>query len=332
MHEPVPTTEVWRGAFREAVHLGHAVVCDASGEIIQAWGDPDLVFLPRSAVKIVQALPLVESGAADAFGLTPRQLSLACASHIASDIHIGAVRAWLAMLELGDEHLACGPQEPRDKAVRNALIAAGEPVCRCHNNCSGKHSGMLTLARHLGADLDYVNPDHPVQRAILAAFEDLTGQAVPGYGIDGCSAPNFAGTLRGFATAMARIAVAREGGDGRERAAFRLRNAMATHPEMVSGEREPCTELMRAMGGKVTIKGGAEGSYTAILPQQGWGVALKAADGSKRAQDVMMTALLVHLGVLDAQHPAAQRFGWPEQKNNAGIKTGVMRPAPGFPA
>jgi len=332
MHEPVPTTEVWRGAFREAVHLGHAVVCDASGEIIQAWGDPDLVFLPRSAVKIVQALPLVESGAADAFGLTPRQLSLACASHIASDIHIGAVRAWLAMLELGDEHLACGPQEPRDKAVRNALIAAGEPVCRCHNNCSGKHSGMLTLARHLGADLDYVNPDHPVQRAILAAFEDLTGQAVPGYGIDGCSAPNFASSLRGFATAMARIAVAREGGDGRERAAFRLRNAMATHPEMVSGEREPCTELMRAMGGKVTIKGGAEGSYTAILPQQGWGVALKAADGSKRAQDVMMTALLVHLGVLDAQHPAAQRFGWPEQKNYAGIKTGVMRPAPGFPA
>lgn len=332
MHEPVPTTEVWRGAFREAVHLGHAVVCDASGEIIQAWGDPDLVFLPRSAVKIVQALPLVESGAADAFGLTPRQLSLACASHIASDIHIGAVRAWLAMLELGDEHLACGPQEPRDKAVRNALIAAGEPVCRCHNNCSGKHSGMLTLARHLGADLDYVDPDHPVQRAILAAFEDLTGQAVPGFGIDGCSAPNFAGSLRGFATAMARIAVAREGGDGRERAAFRLRNAMATHPEMVSGEREPCTELMRAMGGKVTIKGGAEGSYTAILPQQGWGVALKAADGSKRAQDVMMTALLVHLGVLDAQHPAAQRFGWPEQKNYAGIKTGVMRPAPGFPA
>ena len=212
--------EVWRGKFREAVHMGHAVVCDAQGEIIHAWGDPDLVFLPRSAVKIVQALPMVESGAADAYGLTDRQLALACASHIASDIHVDAVSAWLAELGLGPEHLACGPQEPEDISTRDALIIGGQTPGRIHNNCSGKHSGMLTFARHTGAGLDYAQPDHPLQRAIKTAFEDLTDQPVPGHAIDGCSAPNFAGSLRGFARAMARIAVAKEGGGARAQAAF----------------------------------------------------------------------------------------------------------------
>ena len=332
IEDGVRAVEVWRGDYLEAVHLGHAVVCDARGEVIEAWGDPDLVFLPRSAVKIIQALPMVESGAAKAHGLSQAQLSLSCASHIASDIHVTAVREWLSALGLSDDALACGPQSPRDRSVRDALIRAGDPVCRCHNNCSGKHCGMLTFATHIGADLDYTRPDNPVQVAIRQAFEELTGEPVPGFGIDGCSAPNFAGSLKGFATAMAKIASANEGGSVRDDAAFALRNAMAARPEMVSGVGEPCTELMRAMGGRVTIKGGAEGSYTAILPEKGWGVALKAADGSKRAQDVMMTSLLVHLGVLDRNDPVAVKFGWPEQKNFAGLHTGIVRPALGFPA
>ena len=332
MKQPVAMVEVWRGAFREVIHKGHAVICDADGQIVQSWGDPNLVFLPRSAVKIIQALPLVETGAADAFGLSDRQLSLACASHISSDIHIQAVKEWLAMLGLSDNDLACGPQEPRDIAVRDALIRAEEPVCRCHNNCSGKHSGMLTLARHLGADLDYVSPSNPVQKAILATFEDLTGAKTRGYGIDGCSAPNYAFSLKEIARAMAYIAWAPEDGSPRERAAARLRRAMAAHPEMVSGDGEACTELMRAMGGKVTIKGGAEGSYTAILPEHGLGIAVKIMDGAQRAQQAAITALLVHMGVLDPDHPAARRWMMPVQKNFAGLETGVICPAPGFPA
>lgn len=332
MTEPVPMIEVWRGGFREVLHRGHAVICDTSGQIVEAWGDPEKVILPRSAVKMIQALPLVESGAADAFGLEDRRLSLSCASHIASDIHVSTVRAWLDQLGLADSHLACGPQEPRDKSVRDDLIRSGQPVCRCHNNCSGKHSGMLTFAKHIGADLDYVNPDNPVQLAIREAYEDVTGEASPGFGIDGCSAPNFAASLHGLARAMAFFAGAREDGTPRERAAVRLRRAMAAHPEMVSGEGEACTELMRAMGGKVTIKGGAEGSYTAILPEQGLGVVLKISDGAQRAQMATMATLLVHLGVLDGEHPTAKKWMSPVQYNFAGLETGFIRPAPGFPA
>lgn len=332
MKQPVAMVEVWRGAFREVVHHGHAVICDAQGTVINSWGDPDLIFLPRSAVKIIQALPLVESGAADAFGLTDRQLALACSSHISSEIHVQAVRDWLQSLDLKDSDLACGPQEPRDTDVRDALIRAEDHVHRCHNNCSGKHSGMLTLARHLGAGLDYVNPANPVQKAILAAFEDLTGAKTRGYGIDGCSAPNFAFSLREIAQAMAYFAWAPEDGSPRERAASRLRRAMAAHPEMVSGEGEACTELMRAMDGRVTVKGGAEGSYTAILPEHGLGIAVKIMDGAQRAQQAAIAALLVHMGVLDPDHPAARRWMVPVQKNFAGLETGVICPAPGFPA
>ena len=331
MTEPVPMTEIWRGGFLEAVHRGHAVVCDTSGQVAQAWGDPEKVILPRSAIKMIQALPLVESGAADAAGLGPERLALACASHSAAAVHTETVAAWLGELGLADDALACGPQEPRDRAARDALIRAGGPVCRRHNNCSGKHTGMLTLATHLGAGPDYVDPAHPVQKAILEAFEDVTGETSAGHAIDGCSAPNYAASLHGLARAMAFFAGARADGTVRERAARRLRRAMATHPEMVSGDGNACTELMRAMGGRVTIKGGAEGSYTAILPDQGLGVAVKVEDGAQRGQEAVIAALLVHLGALEADHPAARRWRDPALKNWAGQAVGAMRPAAGFP-
>ena len=331
MGNPVPMIEVWRGEFLEAVHLGHAVVADGSGQVVAAWGDPDKVILPRSAVKMIQALPMVESGAADAAHLSDERLSLSCASHVAAHIHTDTVTKWLGELGLSDEHLACGPQEPRDREARDELIRDAKPVCRIHNNCSGKHSGLLTLATHLKADLDYVDPKNPVQKAILEAFEDVTGETCPGFGVDGCSAPNYAATLSGLARAMAFFANAREDGSVRERAANRLWRAMAAHPYMVSGYGHACTELMQAMGGKVALKGGAEGSYTAILPEKGLGVVIKVDDGAKRAQEAVITAMLVHLGVLDANHPAAIKWSRPTQYNFAGLKTGILRPAEGFP-
>jgi len=142
---PVPMAEVWRGEILESVHYGHAVVCDSSGQIVQAWGDPDAVILPRSSCKMIQALPLVESGAADAIGLDQEHLALACASHRAAAIHTDIVRRWLSDLDLNDSDLICGPQVPRDAVAENAMIRAKDAPCRYHNNCSGKHAGFLTV-------------------------------------------------------------------------------------------------------------------------------------------------------------------------------------------
>ncbi len=331
MANPIPMAEVWRGEFLECVHLGHAVICDASGDIVQAWGDPDTVILPRSSCKMIQALPLIETGAADAFGLRQDQIALSCASHRAAAIHTDRVRAWLADLDLGNDDLRCGPQVPGDQDARFAMIRAHENPCRYHNNCSGKHSGFLTVTKHLGAGPEYVDTAHPLQIAVREAFEDTTKMDSPGFAIDGCSAPNFATTVHGLARAMAFFATARDDGPVRNRAAARLVQAMGTYPELVAGEGEPCTDLMRATGGRVAIKGGAEGAYVAILPEQGLGVAVKIRDGAARGSQCAIAALLVSLGALDANHPDVARWMTPKQFNLAGLETGILKPAAGFP-
>lgn len=330
MNKAVPMVEVWRGGLLESAHSGHAVICDASGSIVEAWGDPAAVIFPRSSCKMLQALPLVESGAADAFGLSESQLALSCASHQGAALHTGAVSRWLADLDLGEADLRCGSHEPYDRTERDRLIRAEARPCQIHNNCSGKHAGFLTLTKHLRAGPDYVALDHPLQRAVKAAFEEVTGEASPGHGIDGCSAPNFATSVQGLARAMAWFAAARDGGSARETAAARLTRAMAAYPEMVAGEGRACTELMRAMGGRVAIKTGAEAVFVAILPEQKLGIALKIIDGASRASEAAICGLLIRLGVLEAQHPAAQkRLGAP-MRNWRGIETGFLRLAPGF--
>ncbi|TCO73303.1 asparaginase [Rhodovulum euryhalinum] len=327
----VAMVEVWRGGMAESRHRGHAVICDAAGAVVESWGDPGAVILPRSSVKMIQALPLVESGAADAAGLGPEDLALACASHEGAPVHVTRVAAWLQGLGLSEADLRCGAQPTRDPAERKRMLIAGEAPCQLHNNCSGKHAGFLTLARHLGAGPDYVDPGHPVQRAVRAAFEDVTGQASPRFGIDGCSAPNFATTMHGLARAMAFFAGARaDAGDARSRAAARLVEAMRTFPELVAGEGRACTELMRAMGGSVAVKTGAEGVFVAILPDRGLGVAVKIEDGATRASEAAITGLLVRLGVLDPAHPAARRRLGDPIRNWRGIETGEIRLAPGF--
>lgn len=325
MTAPAPFAEIWRGPFLESVHSGHAVICDSSGQIMDAWGDPELVVLPRSSSKMIQALPLVRSGAADAFGLGTKQLALACASHQGAHIHVDNVGAWLKDLGLGDDDFRCGPEEPRDRTMRDERIAAGKSPCRIHNNCSGKHAGFLTLTRHLAAGPDYVAPDHPVQRACLEAFEDVTRETSPGFGIDGCSAPNYAATLHGIARAMAHFAAASD-----DSAEARLHQAIRLHPELVAGEGRACTELMRACEGKVALKTGAEGFFIAIIPERGIGIALKAACGTTRAAEAALAALLVRLGVLDANHPATVKRINAPIKNWDGLTTGILKPASGL--
>ncbi|MCR8548296.1 asparaginase [Salipiger sp. P9] len=317
--------EIHRGPLAESFHSGHAVICDSAGQIVRAWGDPEALILPRSSAKMIQALPLVASGAADTHGLTVPQLALACASHQGAPVHVAAVTAWLADLGLGDDDLRCGPEPSRDKQLRFAMIRDGQSPCQVHNNCSGKHAGFLTLARHLGAGPEYVEPDHPVQTAVKEAFETVTGQDSPGFGIDGCSAPNFATTMHGMARAMAWYAGAGQRDDTLSRAAARLVEAMIAHPLLVAGEGRACTLLMRAAKEPVAIKTGAEGYFIAILPQRGLGVALKIADGATRASEAAFAAILVQLGVLDAGHPDVKRFLNPEIRNKRGIVTGEIR-------
>jgi len=326
MQNAATLVEIWRGPILESQHRGHAVICNAEGEIISAWGDPELVFLPRSAAKMLQALPLVESGAAAEAGLRPEQLALSCASHNGAAIHTERVNAWLETLGLGDDDFRCGAHEPKDREARDALIRAGKQPCQVHNNCSGKHAGFLTLARHLKAGPEYVDPDHPVQLAVREAFEGMTGMTSPGFGIDGCSAPNFATTLQGMATAMARMAAGETGSHARNMAAARLVAAMARHPELVAGEGRACTELMRAMGGIASIKTGAEGVFVAILPGPRLGIAVKIEDGAGRAAETVIAALLARLGALDPDHPAAHKYMHGPITNWRGIETGFVRP------
>jgi L-asparaginase II len=329
MSQAVPMVELWRGGLLESSHSGHAVIFGPSG-VVESWGNPEAVIFPRSSCKMIQALPLVESGAADAAGLSERHLALACASHQGANLHVDMAADWLDSLGLGEPDLRCGAHEPYDEDARNHLIRSGAAACQLHNNCSGKHCGFLTTTRHLKAGPEYTEIDHPLQVAIKQATEEVCDQATAGYGIDGCSAPNFAVTLTGLARAMARFAQASESGSRRERAMYRLGQAMRMHPELVAGEGRACTELMRAMDHRVTIKTGAEAVFVAIVPQQQLGIALKISDGNSRASEAAVTALLSRLGVLDSNHPAAQKRLPNLQRNRRGLLVGELRLASEF--
>lgn len=326
MTNPVDLVELWRGGRLESVHRGHAVVVDQSGDIVHAWGDPEAVTYPRSSAKMLQALPMVESGVADRFGLTVEQLALSCASHSGAAIHTDRVQSWLKDLELDDDAFNCGTQWPADLPARNGLIKADASPCRYHNNCSGKHCGFLTMTKANGWGPDYVAADHPLQVVIKQAFEELTEETSPGWGIDGCSAPNHASTIHGMARAMATFASA-DDSTTRGAAMVRLRNAMMAYPELVANEDRACTHLMRAAKGRAAVKTGAEGFFIAILPELKMGVALKIMDGGTRASECTMATILCKLGVLDANDPSVKAYRNPDLKNFAGLITGDMRPS-----
>ena len=323
MSEPVPLVEVTRGPFVESRHFGHAVVARAGGEIVNAWGDPAKIVLPRSSAKMIQALPLLESGAGA--GLSQERLALACASHSGEQRHVDKVSTWLHELGLDEHALCCGPQASRDDALRDDMIRRGVEPSRVHNNCSGKHAGFLMLAKHIGASLDYVDPENPVQKAVKSAFEEVCGERSPGFGIDGCSAPNFAASLAGIARAMAAFATAGTGGGARETAMVSLREAMMAHPELVSGKGRACAALMSAAKGQAAVKTGAEGLFVAILPGLGFGVAIKIEDGATRASEAAMAALLIRLGVVEAEDPRVAAFLAPRIENWDGLHVGDVR-------
>jgi L-asparaginase II len=328
--------EVVRGDMVESVHRGAFAIVDAKGGVVASVGDVERPVFARSAIKPLQALPLVESGAADRWGLGDAELALACASHHGEAVHVHAVAGWLDRIGLGADDLECGAHLPYDAAAAHALIRADEKPCPLHNNCSGKHTGFLATARHLGEKTrGYIAAEHPVQRRVARALEDMTGLdlARAPRGIDGCGIPQIGIPLLATARAMARLADPAGEPDERRAAAGRLLGAMAKQPLLVDGTGEFATETMRIAGATVRVKPGAEGVFCAALPSLGFGIALKIADGAKRASEVAIGAVLQRLGVLDADAAAALRpFLRPTLRNVAGREVGSIRPAAGFGA
>ncbi len=328
--KPQIMCEIWRGSYLESVHTGMAVICDKDGEISHQWGDPNSLILPRSSAKMMQALPLIISGAEKKFSIGEDLLALACASHNAAEIHLSRVLGWLTHLGFSETDLRCGPQPSNDPRIKKEMREKGQSPCQIHNNCSGKHTGFLSVSRHLNAGPEYTDPDHPVQLLVMDVFQELTENKVDGIVVDGCSAPNPAMPLYSLAKAMSWFATAHKRDDQLSKAALKLRNAMVNYPELVAGEQRACTNLMKACEKKAILKTGAEGVFVAILPELEKGIALKIFDGGTRASECAIASLLIQLGVLNSNHPTALAYTNAPILNWRNIETGMMKASNSF--
>jgi len=316
-----------RGNAVESRHRGAVAVADAGGDRVLSLGDTARPVYPRSAIKALQALPLIESGAADRFGLAAEELALACASHSGEPGHVAAAERMLERAGLDPSALRCGAHWPINQAAAQALAREGRTATALHNNCSGKHSGFLCTACAMDADRgSYIAPAHPVQREVKAALESLGGAtlAEDACAIDGCSVPTWALPLDALARAFARFGSGQGMAPARAKAAARLRAACAAHPWHVAGTGRFCTEIMQQFGARIFVKTGAEGVYCAALPEQGLGIAIKCDDGAGRAAEVTLAATLARL--LPDDRAALKPFAEPSLRNWNGIAIGAMRP------
>jgi L-asparaginase II len=329
MNNPV-LVEVVRGGLVESRHCGAVAVIDADGRRVLALGDTKQSVYPRSAIKALQALVLVESGAADHFGLGAEELAVACASHGGEEGHIATVMRLLAEAGLDASALKCGVHWPLHQPSAQALARSGGAATALHNNCSGKHAGFLCAACALDADRgSYTEPANPVQRAVKAMLENLSGANISddACAIDGCSVPTWAMPLENIARAFARFATGT--GLSRERAAAvrRLRAACAEKPWHVAGTGRFCTDLMTHFGARAFVKSGAEGMCCGALPELGLGIAVKSDDGAGRAAEVMMAATLARLLKSEADCAALEKFVRHPLRNWSGVVVGEIRPA-----
>jgi L-asparaginase II len=332
MNNPV-LVEVLRGEAVESRHTGAVAAVDADGRKVLALGDVKRRVYPRSAIKAIQALPLVESGAADRYGFGPEELALACASHSGEPGHVTVVERMLARLGLDESALKCGIHWPIHQASAQALARAGGMARAVHNNCSGKHAGFLCLACAIDADpTRYVQPVHPVQRLVRDTLELLSDTTLPPEvcAVDGCSVPTWALPLDALALALARFATGAHMLPERARAAARLREACTTWPWHVAGTGRFCTDVMTPFGARLFLKTGSEGVYCAALPELGLGIAVKCDDGAGRAAEVMMAATLDRLLNYDADSALLEPFVRPAMRNWNGIVVGNMRPTQAF--
>jgi L-asparaginase II len=324
--------EVTRNEAMESRHFGAAVVCDYKGNIVESWGDIDNLVFPRSTLKPLLAIQLVETGASDEYALNDAELSLACSSHQGEPMHQKLVASWLYRLGLTKDHLACGAVLPEHTESAHRLLASGQQGCRLHHNCSGKHTGFLTTALHLKLPIDnYHLIDHPLQQLSLDILSDVAGIDLKKYpiGIDGCGLPAPTMPLRQLGYATARFANPEELSDTRSQAIYRLHTAIKNEPVYIAGHGTMVSELNEVTQGKVLAKTGAEGMLTAAIPDKGLGIALKIADGGNRARSVVLLAILDQLGILSAEEKIQLKAHIaPTIENSRGDTVGEIRPAP----
>jgi L-asparaginase II len=323
--------EVLRGPLVESVHRGAVAVVDGDGATVLALGDGTQPVFPRSAVKALQALPLVETGAAERYGLGDEELAIACGSHGAEPAHVAAVERMLARAGLDAAALECGAHAPSHRPSGDALVRAGRAASALHNNCSGKHAGFLCIARHWGVEhRGYVAPAHPAQRAVKAAIEQLTGAglAEDRCGVDGCSIPTWAVPLTNLAHAFARFGTGHGLASARAQAAARLRAACAREPFFVAGTGRFATVAMERLRERLFLNGGAEGVFCGALPDQGLGIAVKCDDGAGRAAEAVMAALVIRFMRLDGDaRMLLDSFAWPTLRNWNAMEVGRLRPS-----
>lgn len=327
MTNPV-LVEVERGHRVESCHRGTVAVVDAHGRSPLLLGDGDRPIFPRSAVKALQALPLIETGAADRYGLGDEELALAASSHGGEPAHVVGVERMLARCGLDATALACGTHWPLNQAAAYALAGSGRQPCALHNNCSGKHAGFICVACATGAPYaGYTRLTHPVQREVRAVLEGLTGMALGKAAIDGCSVPTWAIPLTKLAQGFARFGTGHGLSPTRAKAAARLRAACAAKPFYAAGTGRFCTVVMEALGERLYVKVGAEGVLCAALPHQGLGIAVKCDDGAARGAEVVMAALIVRFLPLNAaDRQVLEHLMRPVLRNWNGIKVGALRP------
>lgn len=319
--------EVTRGSLVESIHRGAVAISDSEGRLKVAIGDLERPIFPRSALKPVQAVVLVESGAADAYRLSDEEVALACASHSGEPMHTERILSWLGRIDCRVSDLACGPHRPTHESSATAMIRDGVRWSELHNNCSGKHTGFMTAARHFGAEVKgYHHHDHIVQREVESTLKDMAGLSgdLP-WGVDGCTVPNFAIPLSALACAISRFADPSGLSPTRAESCGRIIRAMTSHPDLVAGTGRTCSLLMRQVPG-IGVKTGAEGVYVAAVPSLGLGVALKIDDGASRAAEAAIAALLIALGVAP-DSGSAHDLAYAPVKNTRGVKVGERRPA-----
>lgn len=332
MHNSEILLHVTRGSLVESLHRGHLAVADASGGIKSAAGDPEAFIFARSSMKPIQALPVLESGAADAYGFTEEEIAILAASHNGEEFHTATVASMLGKLGLAANCLLCGPHAPYHGASAAKLAQSGLSPSELHNNCSGKHAGMLALSLRLGADIGtYMDREHPVQKRMLETVSKLSGYPAEriALGTDGCGVPVFGLPLNRLAAAYAQLGVLSRARDdsGLSAAARRIVAAIRAYPAQLAGTGRYDTRLIQVTQGRVIGKMGAEGVFAVSVPEAGLGLALKIEDGAQRALYPVVTEALLQLGWLTGEEGRLlAEFHRPVVRNWKGTEVGEILP------
>ncbi|TVY08729.1 asparaginase [Paenibacillus cremeus] len=323
--------EVTRGKLTECVHRGHIAVVDIQGRLLGSAGNPEFYTFARSTAKLVQAIPLLEAGGAERFTLTPEETALCCASHNGEPEHADTALAILHKLGLDESALHCGCHEPFYKPAADALKRSGQPLTQLHNNCSGKHAGMLALCACMEASIqEYTSPAHPVQQKMLHTVAEMCGVSPDSIqlGTDGCGVPVFAVPLSALALAYARLGCPDQLPERRAEACRAIVQAIRKAPYYVAGTERFDTRLVEVTQGRIIGKMGAEGVYALTVPERGIGLALKIEDGAERALYPTAVEALLQMELLSVEE-AAQLAGFhqPIVPNRRDEAVGVIRPA-----